>query len=234
MLALTDAGIEIASSSPSVQAQSIPGRDGELDTTLTDPTGAAYTGMRMLTLHLYTRGGEDDITATKVRLGALHGTQASVRWRQLPGEYVGRMSVGQWGDHWSDDRLYAAEVDITLSASPYLLGTLHTIPLTGGMQRVTVEGNRPAWPIWSLTPDPGTRTIAVDTHARRIMMRAAGGTLSGQAVIETDPDSRKATLNGNPHPLTLDSDYYPILPGTQTISLGGCTGKLTYRPRYFI
>lgn len=42
MLSLTSAGIAIDKAAPTVSMQDMPGRDGRLDLTLTDPTGAAY------------------------------------------------------------------------------------------------------------------------------------------------------------------------------------------------
>ena len=100
----------------------MPGRDGRLDLTLTDPTGAAYMGDRAITLSLYAIGGEDDILAAKTRLAALAGTIVSLSWRSLPGEYQGRMSLGAWEDKWAGDHqiatLVQAEIDATLPDRP--------------------------------------------------------------------------------------------------------------------
>ena len=62
----------------------MPGRDGQLDLTLEDPTGAAYMGNRAITLSLYAIGGEDDILAAKTRLAALAGTIVTLSWRSCP------------------------------------------------------------------------------------------------------------------------------------------------------
>ena len=87
MLSLSSDGITIDNAEPTVSMQDMPGRDGRLDLTLTDPSGAAYMGNRAITLSLYAIGGEDDILAAKTRLAALAGTVVTLSWRGLPGEY---------------------------------------------------------------------------------------------------------------------------------------------------
>lgn len=42
MLSLTSDGVTIGNAEPTVSVQDMPGRDGRLDLTLTDPSGAAY------------------------------------------------------------------------------------------------------------------------------------------------------------------------------------------------
>ena len=46
----------------------------------------------------------------------------------------------------------------------------------------------------------------------------------------TDPDKRELRVNGNLMAPTLESDYFPLLPGPNTPTLTGCAGILTYRP----
>lgn len=109
MLSLTSAGIAIDKAAPTVSMQDMPGRDGRLDLTLTDPTGAAYMGNRTITLNLYAIGGEDDILTAKTRLAALSGTVVTLSWRGLPGEYEGRLSLGAWEDKWTGDHQIAIQ-----------------------------------------------------------------------------------------------------------------------------
>lgn len=234
MLALTDSGIEIGQSELELETQAIPGRDGVVDTSLTGPEGAAYTDNRDITLHLYTCGDEDDIMVAKTRLGALHGTIVTVGWRMLPGVYRGRLSVGQWDDLWSARGLCAATVDVTVSASPCLLGRVHTVQLNRGSQSIRVDGNRPAWPIWTLKAEPGCRSMTVASGGSVITVNTGDLASSGQAVIVTDPVERKVTMGGVRHPVTLDSDFFPLSPGLTRITLWGCAGSMAYRPRTII
>jgi len=60
MFSLAADGITIDATKPTTSTQDMPGRDGQLDLTLEDPTGAAYMGNRAITLNLYAIGGGDD------------------------------------------------------------------------------------------------------------------------------------------------------------------------------
>lgn len=132
MLSLTSDGVTIGNAEPTVSVQDMPGRDGRLDLTLTDPSGAAYMGDRAITLSLYAIGGEDDILAAKTQLAALAGTIVSLSWRGLPGEYRGRMSLSAWEDKWAGPRQVATLVTVSIDAAPYLIGRSRTVTLKTG------------------------------------------------------------------------------------------------------
>lgn len=230
MLSLTSDGVTIGNAEPTVSVQDMPGRDGRLDLTLTDPTGAAYMGNRAITLALYAIGGEDDILAAKTRLAALAGTIVTLSWRSLPGEYRGRMSLGAWEDKWAGPRQIATTVTVSIDAHPYLIGRSRSIALKTGANTIHVKGNRPCWPTWTLTPASGAKTVSVkDAHGHTLAI--AGTTaITGRISIDTAPDSRELRVNGNLMAPTLESDYFPLPPGVNTVTLTGCTGILTYRP----
>ena len=152
MLSLSSDGITIDNAEPTVSMQDMPGRDGRLDLTLTDPSGAAYMGNRAITLSLYAIGGEDDILAAKTRLAALAGTVVTLSWRGLPGEYQGRMSLSAWEDKWAGPRQIATLVTVSIDAAPYLIGRTRTITLKTGANAIHIRGNRPCWPAWALAP----------------------------------------------------------------------------------
>ena len=230
MLSLSSDGVTIDAAEPTLSMQDMPGRDGRLDLTLTDPTGAAYMGDRAITLSLYAIGGEDDILAAKTRLAALAGTIVTLSWRSLPGEYEGRMSLGAWADKWAGPRQIAATVTMSIDAHPYLIGRSRSIALKTGANTIHVKGNRPCWPTWTLTPASGAKTVSIkDAHGHKLAI--AGTTaITGRISIDTDPDHRELRVNGNLMTPTLESDYFPLLPGPNTPTLTGCTGTLTYRP----
>lgn len=230
MLSLTSEGVTIDNAEPTVSMQDMPGRDGRLDLTLTDPTGAAYMGNRAITLSLYAIGGEDDILAAKTRLAALAGTIVSLSWRGLPGEYQGRMSLSAWEDKWAGPRQIATLVTVSIDAHPHLIGRTRTVALKTGANAIHVKGNRPCWPAWTLTPASGTKTVSIqDAHGHKLAF-ASTTTIAGRIAIDTAPDSRELRVDGNLMAPTLESDYFPLLPGVNTITLTGCTGTLTYRP----
>lgn len=230
MLSLSSDGVTIDAAKSTLSMQDMPGRDGRLDLTLTDPSGAAYMGDRAITLSLYAIGGEDDILAAKTRLAALAGTIVSLSWRSLPGEYQGRMSLGAWEDKWAGDHQIATLVQAEIDAHPYLIGRSRSIALKTGANTIHVKGNRPCWPTWTLTPASGAKTVSVkDAHGHTLAI--AGTTaITGRISIDTDPDHRELRVNGNLMTPTLESDYFPLPPGVHTLTLTGCTGILTYRP----
>ena len=142
MLSLSSDGVTIDAAKSTLSMQDMPGRDGRLDLTLTDPTGAAYMGDRAITLSLYAIGGEDDILAAKTRLAALAGTIVSLSWRSLPGEYQGSMSLGAWEDKWAGDHQIATLVQAEIDAHPYLIGRSQSIALKTDANTIHVKGNR--------------------------------------------------------------------------------------------
>lgn len=231
MLSLAADGITIDATKPTTSTQDMPGRDGQLDLTLEDPTGAAYMGNRAITLSLYAIGGEDDILAAKTRLAALAGTIVTLSWRGLPGEYRGRMSLSAWEDKWAGPRQIATLVTVSIDAHPYLIGRSRSIALKTDANTIHVKGNRPCWPTWTLTPASGTKTIAIqDAHGHKLTFASATA-ITGLITIDTSPDARGLRVNGNLMTPTLDSDYFPLLPGANTITTTGITAaSLAYRP----
>ena len=198
---------------------------------LTDPTGAAYMGDRAITLSLYAIGGEDDILAAKTRLAALAGTIVSLSWRSLPGEYQGRMSLGAWEDKWAGDHQIATLVQAEIDAHPYLIGRSRSIALKTDANTIHVKGNRPCWPTWTLTPAADAKTVSIkDAHGHKLAVTSTTA-ITGRISIDTDPDHRELRVNGNLMTPTLESDYFPLLPGLNTLTLTGATAaSLAYRP----
>lgn len=231
MLSLSSDGVTIDAAKPTLSMQDMPGRDGRLDLTLTDPTGAAYMGDRAITLSLYAIGGEDDILAAKTRLAALAGTIVSLSWRSLPGEYRGRMSLSAWEDKWAGPRQIATLVTVSIAAAPYLIGRTRTITLKTGANAIHVKGNRPCWPTWTLTPAADAKTVSIkDAHGHKLAVTSTTA-ITGRISIDTDPDHRELRVNGNLMTPTLESDYFPLLPGANTITPSGVTAaSLAYRP----
>ena len=231
MFSLAADGITIDATKPTTSTQDMPGRDGQLDLTLEDPTGAAYMGNRAITLSLYAIGGEDDILAAKTRLAALAGTIVTLSWRSLPGEYEGRMSLGAWEDKWAGPRQIATLVTVSIDVHPYLIGRSRSIALKTDANTIHVKGNRPCWPTWTIAPANGAKTISVkDAHGHTLAI--AGMTaITGRITIITDPDKRELRVNGNLMAPTLESDYFPLLPGLNMLTLTGATAaSLAYRP----
>lgn len=188
-------------------------------------------GDRAITLSLYAIGGEDDILAAKTRLAALAGTIVSLSWRSLPGEYQGRMSLGAWEDKWAGDHQIATLVQAEIDAHPYLIGRSRSIALKTDANTIHVKGNRPCWPTWTLTPAADAKTVSIkDAHGHKLAVTSTTA-ITGRISIDTDPDHRELRVNGNLMTPTLESDYFPLLPGLNTLTLTGATAaSLAYRP----
>ena len=118
-----------------------------------------------------------------------------------------------------------------MSAMPCLYAPTRKATLRNGANRIHVRGNRPAWPTITLTPSNGAKSVRVDDgHGHSIQLNATGKTLSGSITISADPDSRACRINGNLKAPTLESDYFPLLPGLQSLTLTNCSGSLAYEP----
>ena len=230
MLSLSSDGVTIDAAKPTLSMQDMPGRDGRLDLTLTDPTGAAYMGDRAITLSLYAIGGEDDILAAKTRLAALAGTIVSLSWRsarRIPRPH----ELGAWEDKWAGDHQIATLVQAEIDAHPYLIGRGRSIALKTDANTIHVKGNRPCWPTWTLTPAADAKTVSIkDAHGHKLAVTSTTA-ITGRISIDTDPDHRELRVNGNLMTPTLESDYFPLLPGLNTLTLTGATAaSLAYRP----
>ncbi|MBW3092640.1 3-hydroxy-3-methylglutaryl CoA synthase [Bifidobacterium sp. 82T10] len=224
---LTNAALEIDATQPTTTITEIPGHT-PIDQSLEDAIGSAIPNRRTITLHLRTIGDENDALQTKTKIGALAGTLGTIRWRNLPGEYRGRITVGAWQDVWSWGVWTYAECDLTIDADPYLYDRQRSKPLKAGDNLVRVDGNRPAWPTYTLTPANGAKSITVaDKRGHHITINR-GTAITGQIVIDTSQST--ARIAGNLVPVTIDSDYFPILPKTTTITCTNCTGTIAYQP----
>lgn len=230
---VTSAAMEIASGDPSTDMVEVPGRES-VDLSLEDVQGAAIPERRTITLHVRTVGDESDIVSTKIRAGSLHGMTGSIRWRNLPGDYEGRISIGAWTDAYRHGRLATAETDITFNAAPYLIGTVERVQKiqSGVPTLVRVEGNRPAPPVWTLTPDSGVTQVTIsDDRGDSITVNPATE-ITGIIVI--DCAAQTARIAGNLAPVTIDSDYFALTSPYVRISVQGASGTVSYRPRTYI
>ena len=78
----------------------------------------------------------------------------------------------------------------------------------------------------------------MDAHPRRrrqdrsgLLAIASTTAITGRISIDTDPDHRELRVNGNLMAPTLESDYFPLLPGLNMLTLTGATAaSLAYRP----
>lgn len=230
-IGLASGGATVGATTPATSEQTPPGRDGTLDLTLVDARSAAYTGRRTIEINVYAAGTETDVIMAKTTVAALHGTVTTITWRGLPGSWHGRVAVGEWSDVIASGRLAASTATISMSAMPCLYAPTRAVTLHAGANSIHVRGNRPAWPTFTLTPTNEAKSVRVeDGHGHAIELVATGQTFTGSITISTDPDSRECRINGNLKAPTLESDYFPLLPGLQSLTLANCSSSLEYEP----
>ena len=132
-----------------------------------------------------------------------------------------------------DGRLDLPLTDVTVSiaAAPYLIGRSRSITLKTGANAIHIRGNRPCWPAWTLTPAANAKTGSIkDAHGHTLAVTSTTA-ITGRISIDTDPDHRELRVNGNLMTPTLESDYFPLLPGLNTLTLTGApAASLAYRP----
>lgn len=128
-------------------------------------------------------------------------------------------------------RQIATLVTVSIDVHPYLIGRSRSIALKTDANTIHVKGNRPCWPTWTLTPAADAKTVSIkDAHGHKLAVTSTTA-ITGRISIDTDPDHRELRVNGNLMAPTLESDYFPLLPGLNMLTLTGATAaSLAYRP----
>lgn len=225
-------GASLSAASPVTGFVDVPGVSGGQDLTLTTSGGRPAFGRRTLTLPLITTGDLDEMLEAKQRVGALNGTQVEVSWFGLPGTVTGRAMVGAWTDNWVNGIYKHSTVTVEVDADPVVTAPQVEWDLKAGNNEVRVEGNLETAPTFTLTPLSGQRTLSVTCNSRRIQIPTQSTTITGTVTI--DCGSQATRMNGSLTAVTLASDYFELQPGTQTITVTGARGTLTYQPKFMI
>lgn len=227
---LTSDGVEIGEATPSTTITDMPGTSG-IDQTLEDASGAAIPSRRTITLHLVTAGSKQECVKTLERVADLNGRTITFLDSELPGEWIGRCTVGQAEEK---PRHGAYLIDLSIDADPYLHGREQETTLTEGANNINVDGNRPCWPEFELHPNEESTSVTVSDGRGHTLRITTDSTITGTVTISTGPQKRETRTNGNLTPPTLDSDYFPLLPGPNDITLTSCSGNVTFRPNTII
>lgn len=227
-------GVSVGEAKPTLTYTDVPGMSGGIDQTTTDATGAAYTGRRDVTINVATVGDPIEISEAKQRIGALAGRIVSVGGIGPHGEYRGRMTVGAWTDTPAAGRTATSATTLTVNADPYCYGRPVTLPVNAGRNRLLIQGNAMTPPQWTLTIPPGTgttdATVTDQTDmGRTIVCRVTRPTTAMSLTL--DAETRQARLNGTLQAIRLDSDWWPLRPGINTIT-SSHAGRLSYTPRW--
>ena len=72
-------------------------------------------------------------------------------------------------------------------------------------------------------PRRRAKTVSIkDAHGHKLAVTSTTA-ITGRISIDTDPDHRELRVNGNLMAPTLESDYFPLLPGLNMLTLTGAT-----------
>lgn len=230
-LNLEKKGISIESPKPTTSSITVPGLNGAIDTTVEDDMRVAFQKKRAITLSLYALGDLATVSVLFERIAKeIHGKQGSLQTSDSNGEYRGRWSVSNWNiiRSWRDSFHCALLLELSLDADPYVYGKKRTFMLHEGENHVAIPGSRPVWPQFSLSLDTGSASIA--RQDGKILTFSTGSHMNGVLAINANPQSRNCRITNNIILPTIDSDYFTLLPGANTITCTGCSGTLGVTP----
>ena len=202
-LSATDGVLAIEAPDLAVAYQNAPGMAGSHDVTLDDPLGCAYPGLRRIALGVVTVGEDDEMMDARRRLGSLIGRLATLSYRELPGQWRGRVTIKDWDERMLGPCRVDCATPIVMDAYPHIMGrAVSALSIKDG--RGHTIGIRPA------TTLPAGTSVLVDCKAQTTR---ANGTLA---------------------PVSLDTDYFALLPGMNTLTLSGAAGRCEHEPEWMI
>lgn len=137
-----------------------------------------------------------------------------------------------------DDPLGPCRVDcattIVMDAYPHIIGRAQRHALREGANLLHVTGNRPAWPVLTLTTSRAVSALSIkDGRGHTIGIRPATTLPAGTSVL-VDCKAQTTRANGTLAPVSLDTDYFALLPGMNTLTLSGAAGSCEHEPEWMI
>lgn len=233
-LSATDGVLAIEAPDLAVAYQSAPGMAGSHDVTLDDPLGCAYPGLRRIALGVVTVGEDDEMMDARRRLGSLIGRLATLSYRELPGQWRGRVTIKDWDERMLGPCRVDCATTIVMDAYPHIMGRAQRHTLREGANLLHVTGNRPAWPVLTLTTSRAVSALSIkDGRGHTIDIRPAATLPAGTSVL-VDCKAQTTRANGTLAPVSLDTDYFALLPGMNTLTLSGAAGSCEHEPEWMI
>lgn len=233
-LSATDGVLAIEAPDLAVAYQSAPGMAGSHDVTLDDPLGCAYPGLRRIALGVVTVGEDDEMMDARRRLGALVGRSSTLSYRELPGQWRGRVTIKDWDERMLGPCRVDCATTIVMDAYPHIMGRAQRHTLREGANLLHVTGNRPAWPVLMLTTSRAVSALSIkDGRGHTIDIRPAATLPAGTSVL-VDCKAQTTRANGTLAPVSLDTDYFALLPGMNTLTLSGAAGSCEHEPEWMI
>ena len=123
---------------------------------------------------------------------------------------------------------------IVMDAYPHIMGRAQRHTLREGANLLRVTGNRPAWPVLTLTTSRAVSALSIrDGRGHTIGIRPAATLPAGTSVL-VDCKAQTTRANGTLAPVSLDTDYFALLPGMNTLTLSGAAGSCEHEPEWMI
>lgn len=120
---------------------------------------------------------------------------------------------------------------VTFTAyDPYFYGPSHDVALSSGNNIVIIKGTQAVRPTVSITGTTGAITARNVETTERVVTASVS---SSSARVVMDMETQRCTVNGSYLAVDMDhTDYWELIPGTNTVYLSGGTGTLTYTEKY--
>lgn len=203
--------------------QEIPGRDGEL---------VAVNGLDALevevTCHLKADSIADVSTQRRLLTAAL--VTDGLAQLILPDEpHLWLMAVYEGGAE-VERNAHKPEVKLTfLVPDPVAYGEERSVHVSG-TATVNVGGTRATAPTVTARPPRGSswRVTNADTGEHVEVQHA----FTGSETVVVDMDACRCTVNGTDVPVTLESDFFRVIGGTQHVALSGGTATMSWVERW--
>lgn len=221
-------GMRVSAPEPIIKFQRMPGSSVAIDTTLRDEDGNAPIKERTVTVTMCTVGQAEDIAHIQATIATLTGSLVTVQCGSSP-TWRGYATVKNWQPLYVLGKTSKYKCDLVLTAEPFAYGMTSIVDI-GSDIRVAVAGDRPCWPHFKLKATSDEVIINCSSSSKILTFEGLsdGATLE----IESTPQARIARMNGNIVVPTLQSDFFPLIPGTVDLSVTGASGVMSFTPLF--
>lgn len=221
-------GMRVSAPEPIVKFQRMPGGSVAIDTTLRDEDGNAPLKERTVTLTMCTIGHVEDIARMQANLAALTGSLMTIQCGNAP-TWRGYAVFKNWQPVFAFGNTAKYKCDLVLTAEPFAYGAPATVSISGDVH-ITVDGDRPCWPHFKLKATSDEVIINCSSSSKLLTFEGLsdGATLE----IESTPQARVARVNRTVVVPTLQSDFFPLIPGIVDLSITGASGVMSFTPLF--
>lgn len=117
---------------------------------------------------------------------------------------------------------------VTFLCDPVLYSAEKSVPLTSGANAVHVGGTMPTRPIIEVTAESSVGSVTLTNLGTAELVKVVGSFSKGSKLV-VDMGLRRATVNGANAAVTLQSDFFELSPGKNSVKLSSGSGALKYR-----